>query len=340
MRPFYTWILSPWFMTHRSPLKEPVQFIPDRFQILTWVSQQRHHAVAQADITQRPIDTGFSLRLSLLVAFVQGRLRTFRQDTFKRCQKDHRIEVLLDGVLAQATETFDFKDILEPVVVGLVAPAPAIDLIELCCRILSLIPQRGQQDFGFTRREREFHQAYLHIHRQLMLFDKGARGGSGRTRQGHDRSARQMQLRSNQRRADPAPEHRLVWSAPKDQTGTASRRRSAQVWRLAPDRCADRKGQRSKLAQSLCRFSDHAGRCRHFATPAFRAALRTSHPRRVADGRAKWRRFLLDQRVDKNPSPWWWSALQTTLGRVSAAPESKRSQSARDATCPTRQRLC
>src|SRR5215813_5652663 len=186
MRPFYTWILSPWFMTHRSPLKEPVQFIPDRFQILTWVSQQRHHAVAQADITQRPIDTGFSLRLSLLVAFVQGRLRTFRQDTFKRCQKDHRIEVLLDGVLAQATETFDFKDILEPVVVGLVAPAPAIDLIELCCRILSLIPQRGQQDFGFTRREREFHQAYLHIHRQLMLFDKGARGGSGRTRQGHD----------------------------------------------------------------------------------------------------------------------------------------------------------
>src|SRR5262245_7248760 len=186
MRPFYTWILSPWFMTHRSPLKEPVQFIPDRFQILTWVSQQRHHAVAQADITQRPIDTGFSLRLSLLVAFGQGRLRTFRQDTFKRCQKDHRIEVLLDCVLAYATEAFDFDDVLEPVVVGLVAPTPAVDLIELCCRTLSLIQQRGQQDFGLTRWQREFHQAYVHLHRQRMLIDKSARGGSGRTRQDHD----------------------------------------------------------------------------------------------------------------------------------------------------------
>src|SRR5262249_31854447 len=186
MRPFYTRILSSWFMTRWSPLKEPVQFIPDRFQILTWVSQQRHHAVAQADITQRPIDTGFSLRLSLLVAFGQGRLRTFRQDTFKRCQKDHRIEVLLNCVLAYATEAFDFDDVLEPVVVGLVAPTPAVDLIELCCRILSLIHQRGQQDFGFTRWEREFHQAYLRLHRQLMLFDKSARGGSGRTRQDRD----------------------------------------------------------------------------------------------------------------------------------------------------------
>src|SRR5262245_64724828 len=102
MRPFYTRILSSWLMARRSLLKELVQFIPDRFQILPRVSQQRHHTVAQADITQRPIDTGFNLRLSLLVAFVHSRLRTFRQDTFKRRQKDHCIEVLLDGALAQS----------------------------------------------------------------------------------------------------------------------------------------------------------------------------------------------------------------------------------------------
>src|SRR5215510_12084803 len=39
VRPFYTWILSSRFMAHRGLLKELVQFIPDRFQILTWVSQ-------------------------------------------------------------------------------------------------------------------------------------------------------------------------------------------------------------------------------------------------------------------------------------------------------------
>src|SRR5262245_49737545 len=39
VRPFYTWILSSRFMARRGLLKELVQFIPDRFQILTWVSQ-------------------------------------------------------------------------------------------------------------------------------------------------------------------------------------------------------------------------------------------------------------------------------------------------------------
>ena len=94
--------------------------------------------------------------------------------------------VLLDCALAQATETFDFKDVLEPVVVGLVAPAPTIDLIKLCCRIRPLVTQRSQQDFGLACRQREFHQAYSHLHRQVAFFDKGPRRGRGRTRQSHD----------------------------------------------------------------------------------------------------------------------------------------------------------
>src|SRR6266540_3469529 len=131
--------------------------------------------------------------LEILDVAQSHRVRTFftrilppRFMARRRLQKDHRIEVLLDRVLACATETFDFEDVLEPVVVSLAAPTPAVDLIELRCRILSLVPQRGKQDFGFARRQREFHQAHLHLHRQLMLFDKGARGGSGRARQGHD----------------------------------------------------------------------------------------------------------------------------------------------------------
>ena len=126
-------------MSRRSLLEEPVQFITDRFQILARVGEQRHRTIAEAHITQRPIDSGLGPRLSLLVAFVQGPLCAFRQDTLERRQKDHRLKVLLDGLPAQAAEALDLKDVFEPVVVSLVAPTPAVDLIKLGGRVTPLV---------------------------------------------------------------------------------------------------------------------------------------------------------------------------------------------------------
>src|SRR5260221_14748323 len=80
-----------------------------------------HRAIYLRRITARP-----SLTLRR-----QHRLGRFTQNTLQGGQEDHAIEVLRDGVDTVATEALDFKDILNPIMIGLMLPAPAVHGLEL-----------------------------------------------------------------------------------------------------------------------------------------------------------------------------------------------------------------
>ena len=51
---------------------------------------------------------------------------------------------------ALPAEAFDLKDILDPVVVNLVAPAPTVDRVKFGARKCHWIAQRRQEHFGVT----------------------------------------------------------------------------------------------------------------------------------------------------------------------------------------------
>src|SRR5689334_14545939 len=111
------------------------------------VGQELGDTIYQGDIADRTIDQRRSFGLALPVTLGQSGLWTLRQHAFERRQEDDTLKVLADCGLRKAAEAFDFKDVFDAVVVGLAAPAPAVDLLEFGARITLLIAQGRQQHF-------------------------------------------------------------------------------------------------------------------------------------------------------------------------------------------------
>jgi len=63
---------------------------------------------------------------------------------------------LFDRLDTFATETFHFKDILDPIMIGLMIPPPAIHGLELRSGVPPGIEQVGAEHFHFATREPHF----------------------------------------------------------------------------------------------------------------------------------------------------------------------------------------
>jgi hypothetical protein len=121
-----TFYPSPGTLACGIGLKQVVQFRPYRFWRAARIRQQLDDTVDQRDVAHRPIDLRHRLTLPVLTLGGQGRLHRFSQDAFQAGQEDHPVEVLLYRGEGCPTEVLQLKDVLDPVKIGLLPPAPAM----------------------------------------------------------------------------------------------------------------------------------------------------------------------------------------------------------------------
>jgi hypothetical protein len=111
--------------------------------------EYRHITHRAIDLRGRATGSGLALR-------GQFCLRRLTQNTFSRGQETHALEVLRNRLNPFATEPRDCKDILDPLGVGFMIPAPALPCLKPRGGVPPGIEQVGAEPFPFATRETHF----------------------------------------------------------------------------------------------------------------------------------------------------------------------------------------
>src|SRR5580765_7421808 len=114
-----------------------------------------HRHITHCAIDLRGCATGSGLALG-----GQCCLRRLTQNTLPRGQEDHTREILPNRLHTFATEPLNLKDILEPIMIGFMLPAPALDSFEFYRRVAPRIEQVGAEHFPVPTREEYFQQPH------------------------------------------------------------------------------------------------------------------------------------------------------------------------------------
>src|SRR3954452_11147381 len=132
-------------------LQQPVQLRNQILERYFGIGKQLDRVVKQRHVTDGPVHLRPQLQLFSFPSLIQSRLRALRQSAFKRCQKQHPVEVLLHGTHAHPAEALNIEDVLETIEVALLAPSTPVVLVNLLSGIFLRIAQRRHQYLGLSR---------------------------------------------------------------------------------------------------------------------------------------------------------------------------------------------